>query len=38
MNSKLFIPTKIKVGYQNRSDTYTKKLAYIILFQLMEMI
>jgi hypothetical protein len=27
--SKLFIPTKLKVGFQNRSDTYTKKLSYI---------
>jgi hypothetical protein len=32
MNSKLFIPTKIKVGYQNRKDTYTKKLAYVIYY------
>ena len=32
MESQLFIPTKIKVGYQNRSDTYTKKLAYVIYF------
>lgn len=27
-----FIPKKINVGYQNRSDTYTGKLAYIIYF------
>jgi hypothetical protein len=26
----LFIPKKIKVGYQNRQDTYTGKLAYVI--------
>lgn len=32
MNQKLFIPTKIKVGYQKRDDTYTKKLAYVIYF------
>jgi hypothetical protein len=29
---QLFIPTKIKVGYQKREDTYTKKLAYVIYF------
>ncbi len=29
---KLFIPKKIKVGYQERSDTYTKKLAYVIYY------
>ncbi len=28
----IFIPTKIKVGYQERKDTYTKKLAYVIYF------
>lgn len=28
----LFIPTKIKVGYQKRNDTYTKKLAYVIYY------
>lgn len=27
-----FIPKKIKVGYQNRDDTYTKKLAYVIYY------
>lgn len=32
MNSILFLPKKIKVGYQNREDTYTKKLAYIIYY------
>lgn len=30
MNEQLFIPEKINVGYQERADTYTKKLAYII--------
>jgi len=29
---KLFIPQKIRVGYQNRSDTYTKRLAYVIYY------
>ena len=32
MNTQLFIPKKIKVGYQNRNDTYTKKLAYVIYY------
>jgi len=32
MKSKLFIPTKIRVGYQKREDTYTKKLAYVIYY------
>lgn len=32
MKSNLFIPKTIKVGYQNRSDTYTKKLAYVIYY------
>ena len=32
MNDTIFIPPKINVGYQNRNDTYTKKLAYIIYF------
>lgn len=32
MNSNIFIPKEINVGFQNRSDTYTKKLAYIIYF------
>lgn len=31
-NSQLNIPKKIKVGYQNRSDTFTKKLAYVIYY------
>lgn len=32
MKSNIFIPKKINVGFQERSDTYTKKLAYIIYF------
>jgi len=32
MNTTIFIPKQINVGFQNRSDTYTKKLAYIIYF------
>lgn len=31
-NTKMFVPDKIKVGYQNRSGTYTGNLAYIIYF------
>lgn len=30
MTDKIYIPTKIKVGFQERSDTYSRKLAYII--------
>ena len=30
--SNLFIPKKIKVGYQKRDETYTGKLAYIIYY------
>ena len=30
MDSKIFIPTKIKVGFQKREDTYTGKLGYVI--------
>lgn len=29
---KLNIPCKIKVGFQQRSDTYTKKLGYVIYY------
>ena len=29
-NDKLFIPTKCKVGFNTRTDTYTGKLGYII--------
>jgi hypothetical protein len=32
MNSQLFIPTKIKVGYQERSDTYSDLLGYVIYY------
>lgn len=32
MSSQLFIPTKLKVGYQNRADTFTGKLAYVIYY------
>lgn len=32
MNSNIFIPKKIKVGYNKRKDTYTKKLAYVIYY------
>ena len=28
--NQLFIPDKLSVGFQNRSDTYTGKLAYVI--------
>lgn len=30
MNTRLFIPKKCKVGSQNRSNTYTGKLGYVI--------
>lgn len=33
-NKQLFIPDKIKVGFQNRNDTYTKKLAYVIYYDM----
>lgn len=32
--SNFFIPKKIKVGFQERGDTFTKKLAYIIYYDL----
>lgn len=32
MKSNIYIPSKIRVGYQERSDTYTKRLAYVIYF------
>lgn len=32
MKSNIFIPKSINVGYQTRSDTYTKKLAYVIYY------
>lgn len=31
-NNFLFVPRKIKVGYQHRADTYTKFLAYVIYY------
>ena len=32
MTQKLFIPKKIKVGFQKREGTYTGKLAYVIYY------
>lgn len=32
MNNKLYIPKTIRIGFQERSDTFTKKLAYVIYF------
>lgn len=32
MQTKLTIPSRIKVGYQKRGDTYTGNLAYVIYF------
>lgn len=32
MNSSIFIPQKIKVGFVKRTDTYTGKLAYVIYY------
>lgn len=32
MKSQLFIPEKVRVGFQKREDTYTKKLAYVIYY------
>lgn len=32
MKTTIFLPEKIKVGFQNRSDTYTGKLAYVIYY------
>jgi hypothetical protein len=32
MNTKILVPKKIKCGFQNRSDTYTKFLAYVIYY------
>lgn len=28
----LYLPSKIKVGYQKRNNCYTKKLAYVIYY------
>lgn len=33
-NKQLLIPKKIAVGFQNRNDTYTKKLAYVIYYDI----
>jgi len=30
MNNTIFIPKKIKIGFNERSDTYTGKLGYVI--------
>ena len=30
MTSNIFIPKRLKVGFNERSDTYSKKLAYVI--------
>ena len=32
IKNDIFLPKNIKVGFQNRNDTYTKQLAYIIYF------
>lgn len=32
MTTSIFIPEKIKVGFQHRSDTYTNNLAYVIYY------
>lgn len=32
MKSNIFIPKQINVGFQERRDTYTQKLAYVIYF------
>lgn len=32
MKNNLFIPKKIRVGFQTRNDTYTKRLAYVIYY------
>lgn len=31
--NNLFIPDKIRVGFQKREDTYTKKLAYVVFYK-----
>lgn len=30
MKTNIFIPKKIKVGFQERGDTFTKMLGYVI--------
>ena len=32
MQNNLYIPSKLKVGFQERSDTFTGKLAYVIYY------
>ena len=32
MNNNIFIPKQINIGFQERNDTYTNKLAYVIYF------
>lgn len=32
MRNNIFIPNKIRVGFQNRKDTYTQQLAYVIYY------
>ena len=32
MNTNIFVPSKINVGFQNRDGTYTGKLAYVVYF------
>lgn len=32
MKSNIFVPKKINVGFQNRDDTYTGKLAYVVYY------
>ena len=32
MKTNIFVPKRINIGFQGRSDTYTKKLAYVIYF------
>jgi hypothetical protein len=34
MDSKLYIPDKVKIGFQNRDDTFTKKLAYVVYYDM----
>ena len=34
MKANIFIPKEIKVGFQERDSTYTKKLAYVIYYDL----
>jgi len=32
VNTNIFVPKQINVGFQNRKDTYSGKLAYVIYF------